>query len=1735
MVIFCQLRAANLGVSSLEDAKNGRTLTRILLEADEEVLFGAEFIINHDPKLVFTSATAGDSAFVSNTSVPGQVKVAFADASGLSGNKILLKIEFGGIAENSSISVSGVSLNEGDLGFSGAPDRNLFDRDGDGVLDADEVALFGTNPDLKDSDNDGYDDGFEIKNSADPNDLDSFPTRSLTIEVSPNGIITGGGVYRPEDFAIIQAIPEPGYLFDSWVGEVSGNKNPLTIEMISSLTVGASFVADERDSDGDGLTNHEEIVVNQSDPDVPDSDGDGLTDGQEVNLTKTDPNLIDTDGDGVTDANDDQDGDNLNNLEEINDYKTNPDLADSDGDGFSDSEELRYSFDPNVSTTVSEIMLRLEDPRFVDSDADGITDAKEAELETAADEATVFYLQAAYDTSNALSLQAGKDAVTSSPSDYNLTPTLLYEEVVGEREDLTAEVAGLNQTLATREASIAELEGQKGDLITQVGDLTETVAARDTAISNLEGEKTALTTQVGDLNQTLATREASIAELSLRPTQEAYDVIEADRNSRFVDTDEDGITDVKEAELETAADEATVFYLQAAYDASNALSLQAGKDAVTSSPSDYNLTPTLLYEEVVADRDSRFVDTDSDGITDKKEVELNSDTNTADSFYLEADYESGLTAVREETLATVLENPSNYDLLTREAYNQVVAERDDRFVDTDLDGITDAKELELETDPNQGTPFYLDNANLESAVASARQLGRSDVIAFPVGYGLIALDDYNQVVADRDSRFKDSDGDGLTDVKEVELGSSLLVGTTYYLRSAYTAAVAEAELKGRSQVTNNPQFYDLTTMSAFNAVAAERDARPTVEAYAAVVTQRDARFVDSDGDGLTDLKEEEIESNANQVTKFFLEEEQASALQASREAGQNNVLLNLQNFDLTTRAAYDAVAAERDSRFLDSDGDGLTDEKESELGTSSAAQTAFYLESSFETLFGGAREEGQNDVLSNPQNFDLTTKAAYDTVVAQRDSRFVDSDGDGLTDEKERTLSTDPDSETNFYLETAYNAAIEQAQVSAREEVTTNPQNYSLTSNSAYNDLIDQLTTRYLDSDGDGLTDTKEEELNTNPNVETLYTIIDSPLPFRISLAQTDGDDGSGENPPVVFTSSTTSNDPRYADADLDGITDAKELELNTDPAAQTTFYLQSALDAAVASSREAGRGDVTLSPQNYDLTPTSAYETVLAERDARFTDSDGDGLTDAKEAELATEAMEETTFYLESSYMDAVAAARVSGRGEVIANPQAYSLKTEAAYNLVVAQRDSRFLDSDGDGLTDYKEQALATNTGEVTGFYLQSALDGAVASAKAEGRSEVITNPSNFDLTSQTQYASVVAQRDARPTQEAYQVVVAERDDRFVDTDHDGLTDQKEGELLTDPTEETVFYLQSAYDSGVSGAQAAAREEVISSPQDYDLTTLVNYNLVVAQRDALPTQAAYESVVAQRDARPTLEAYNLAVTERDSRFEDTDEDGLTDLIEAEMESDKDTVTTFYLQDAYDLSNAQSVIAGQSEVIADPGSFGLITDAQYNAVVLDRDSRFVDTDADGITDVKEDELQTEADEATVFYLQEAYDLAVDSSRLAGRADVTGAPASFELFTAVQYESIVAERDTNLVTYSTNLAERDGTIEELNESIAEKDISYAAVVAERDARPTQDAFAEIIAERDARPTIGEIKDARLGSIVLQPDAVNNNVKIRFSIEETDDLNTWIKRDEISEVSVPLEPGKKFYRFAIEAN
>ncbi|NLB69118.1 MAG: OmpA family protein [Lentisphaerae bacterium] len=150
------------------------------------------------------------------------------------------------------------------------------------------------------------------------------------------------------------------------------------------------------DTDGDGLTDYEEVKIYGTDPLNPDTDGDGLTDGEEVKKYKTDPLNPDTDGDGLTDGeevkiyktdplNPDTDGDGLTDGEEVKIYKTDPLNPDTDGDGLSDGEEVKiYKTDPlnpdtdfDMISDGAEVHIYKTDPLNPDTDGGGVRDGHE--------------------------------------------------------------------------------------------------------------------------------------------------------------------------------------------------------------------------------------------------------------------------------------------------------------------------------------------------------------------------------------------------------------------------------------------------------------------------------------------------------------------------------------------------------------------------------------------------------------------------------------------------------------------------------------------------------------------------------------------------------------------------------------------------------------------------------------------------------------------------------------------------------------------------------------------------------------------------------------------------------------------------------------------------------------------------------------------------------------------------------------------------------------------------------------------------------------------------------------------------------------------------------------------------------------------------------------------------------------------------------------------------------------
>ncbi len=187
------------------------------------------------------------------------------------------------------------------------------------------------------------------------------------------------------------------------------------------------------DTDNDGLSDGFEYNVISTDPLEWDTDGDRLSDGEEFNAYGTDPLVNDTDGGGVNDGDEvlrkdpldpldptddgaisdlDSDGlinrlelqigtdqlsnhtddDHLTDGEEVLSYNTDPLDPDTDNDTLQDHEEVfglnGWFTDPNTNDTdgdglTDDLEIRIgTSPRLYDTDNDGLSDGLEMELGT---------------------------------------------------------------------------------------------------------------------------------------------------------------------------------------------------------------------------------------------------------------------------------------------------------------------------------------------------------------------------------------------------------------------------------------------------------------------------------------------------------------------------------------------------------------------------------------------------------------------------------------------------------------------------------------------------------------------------------------------------------------------------------------------------------------------------------------------------------------------------------------------------------------------------------------------------------------------------------------------------------------------------------------------------------------------------------------------------------------------------------------------------------------------------------------------------------------------------------------------------------------------------------------------------------------------------------------------------------------------------------------------------------
>jgi len=158
---------------------------------------------------------------------------------------------------------------------------------------------------------------------------------------------------------------------------------------------------------------------------------------------------------------------------------------------------------------------------------------------------------------------------------------------------------------------------------------------------------------------------------------------------------------------------------------------------------------------------------------------------------------------------------------------------------------------------------------------------------------------------------------------------------------------------------------------------------------------------------------------------------------------------------------------------------------------------------------------------------------------------------------------------------------------------------------------------RDSDTDGDGLTDGREIELETDPLSKdtdddglTDKTEVNSSTDLLV--ADTDGD-GLPDGEEISIGS-----DPTVEDTDDDGLADDREVELGTDPASADTD------EDGLSDSEEFQEGtDPTKANTDGDGLPDA--KEIEISTDPESTDTDGDGISDYEEFQQGTDPLSET------------------------------------------------------------------------------------------------------------------------------------------------------------------------------------------------------------------------------------------------------------------------------------------------------------------------------------------------------------------------------------------------------------------------------------------------------------------------------------------------------------------------------
>ena len=1218
------------------------------------------------------------------------------------------------------------------------------DSDGDGLSNLDEIQL-GTDPNDWDSDDDGIDDGYEVENGLDPLADDAGD------DADDDGR-TNEEEYLGDDGEAPLRDVDPDDGATNGVAEPNPNDS------------GDATPAGNGDNDGDGLSNLAELD-NGLDPNDWDTDDDGIDDGYEIenglnpfeddadqdadgdqrtNLQEylgddgeaplrdvdptdgatdgvAEPNPDDT-GDSTPAGNDDSDGDGLTNIDEV-ELGTDPNDWDSDDDGIDDGYEVENGLDPLVNDAdedndgdeLTNLQEYLGDDgeaplRDVDPD-DGATDGvAEPNPNDTGDATPAGNTDSDGDgLSNLDEIQLGTDPNDWDSDDDGIDDGYEVENGL----DPLADDAGDDADDDGR-TNEEEYLGDDGEAPLRDVD-PDDGATNGVAEPNPNDSGDATPAGNGDND---GDGLSNLAELDngLDPND--------------WDTDDDGIDDGYEienglnpfeddADQDADGDQRTNLQEYLGDDGEAPLRDVDPTDGATDGVAEPN--PDDTGDATPAGND----DSDGDGLTNIDEVELGTDPNDWDSD--------------DDGIDDGYEVENGLDPLTDDADDD--ADGDDRTNEEEYLG-DDGEAPLRDVDPDDGATDGVAEPN-PNDTGDATPAGNTD----SDGDGLSNLD---EIQLGTDPNDWDTDDDGIDDGYEVENGLDPLADD----------AGDDADDDGR---TNEEEYL------GDDGEAPLRDVDPDDGATNGVAEPNPndsgdatpAGNGDNDGDGLSNLAEldngldpndwdtdddgiddgYEIENGLNPLADDADQDADGDQRTNLQEYLGDDGEAPLRDVDPTDGATDgvaepnpddtgDATPAGND----DSDGDGLTNIDEVELGTDpndwdsddDGIDDGYEVENGLDPLTDDADDDADGDDRTNEEEYlgddgeaplrDVDPDDGATDGVAEPNPNDTgdatpagntDSDGDGLSNLDEIQLGTDPNDwdtdddgiDDGYEVENGLDPLADDAGDDADDDGRTNEEEYlgddgeaplrdvdpddGATNGVAEpnpNDSGDATPAGNGDNDGDGLSNRVELDNGLDPNdwdtdddgIDDGYEIENGLNPFeddadqdadgdqRTNLQEYLGDDGEAPlrdvdptdgatdgvaepNPDDTGDATPAGND----DSDGDGLTNIDEVELGTDPndwdsdddGIDDGYEVENGLDPLTDDADDDADGDDRTNEEEYlgddgeaplrDVDPDDGATDGVAEPNpndtgdatpAGNTDSDGDGLSNLDEIQLGTD-----------------------------------------------------------------------------------------------------------------------------------------------------------------------------------------------------------------------------------------------------------------------------------------------------------------------------------------------------------------------------------------------------------------------------------------------------------------------------------------------------------------------------------